>query len=138
MEGKLAQGVVDGQDRPSGIAENSGRPFTGERGPEDLSSAEGRVWMGESGHVCLRLLLQVFVVDWNDCGLWWRRGERLAASQRSRSRPTMDLLLAASDTSGDTLIRRTSWAPDAGLQAQAGVHSIALCQGLPFAALVML
>ena len=40
---KLAQRVVDGQDRAAGIAEDGGRAFAGKGGPEDLGAGESGV-----------------------------------------------------------------------------------------------
>ena len=41
--GELAQGVVDGEDRAAGVAEDGGGAFAGEGGPEDFGAGEGRV-----------------------------------------------------------------------------------------------
>ena len=41
--GEFAQGVVDGEDRAGRVAEDGGRAFVGEGGPEDFGAGEGGV-----------------------------------------------------------------------------------------------
>ena len=41
VDGKLAQGIVGGQDGPAGIAEDGGDALAGKGRPDDLGSGEG-------------------------------------------------------------------------------------------------